>query len=100
MSSPHAHQPSDLSAWRIEPPCDPEFRQRVWTRIEAARARASTFRGYLRAHAFAVATSVTLAAIAGAWSGLSQGKAHAASDRAAVVAVYVRELDARAMQHP
>lgn len=100
MSSPHADSSPDLSAWRIEPPRDPAFRQRVWTRLAAARRCTDTFRGYLRAHAPAVVAALTVAAIVGAWSGLSQGKSRAAVDRAAVVAVYVRELDARTMQHP
>lgn len=98
-SSPAPSSP-DLSAWRVEPPRDPAFRQRVWERITAAQAGRETFGAYLRAHAPAVFAALALAMFAGAWSGHTEGKSKAERERAAVVTAYVRELDARAMQHP
>ena len=94
-----AHSSPDLSAWRVEPPRDPEFRQRVWARISGARGARETFGTYLRAHAPAVLAALALAILAGAWSGRVEGKSRAARERAAVVTAYVRDLDARAMSH-
>ena len=83
--------------WRVTPTRDPQFRAKVWSRIEAEPA-ASTWPEYVRGHALWVAASLMLAAMVGALTGSGRARAQTEADRAALASAYVHALDPRWMR--
>ena len=88
-----------MAGWQVSPPREPQFRSRVWTRIEAAKRSASWPR-YVRAHRAAVVGGIAAAVVLGAVTGRDQAKARAESDRSTIATSYVQALDARLMRMP
>jgi hypothetical protein len=97
MKSPDESFEDLLREWRVEPRRDPGFRAAVRQRIEAVTVSAN-WTNYVRGHAMAVAGAIVLAVVLGAWGGREQAREHVAAERAALVADYVRALDARWMR--
>lgn len=88
-----------LAAWRLAPRRNPEFRAAVRARIDALPA-ATSWRGYARVHAAALAGALAVALVAGALAGREQARSRVAADRAEIAQAYVQALDARAMTMP
>jgi hypothetical protein len=88
-----------MADWQISPSRDPQFRARVWSRIEAA-PRSASWPRYVQAHRAAVAGGIAIAVAVGAMSGRVQAKARAESDRSTLATNYVQALDARTMKMP
>ena len=93
MNTPRDSLTGVLHGWRVTPPPDPEFRARVWQRID--RRQGATWPAYLRSHATAwsLAAVVMLGAAAVTGSALAQARARA--DRDALVVTYLVDLDPR-----
>lgn len=83
-----------LADLHLRPRCDPEFRRRVWTRIDESMAPTKWFR-YVRAHLLAVTTALAIALLVGAIAGLERGRAQAVQDSKFLAKSYVRDLDPR-----
>ena len=101
MNSPRDPLSSVLRDWQVKPPGDPQFRPRVWARIEAERALAAaplSWTGFARGHAAVIAGVLVMATVAGAVGGRAQARAQVAEDSARIASAYVQSLDARAMQ--
>ncbi len=86
--------PSDLQAWQVHPPRDPNFRAAVWRRIERAR-RAPTWAAFVRARAALLATGLVVTIGVSGWMGHAVARTQGKADRAALAAHYVAGLDAR-----
>jgi len=99
MNSPRDSLDQLLSAWRVQPRREPQFRTQVWARIVAARPTDS-WAGYLRGHAAAVAGGLALALVLGAVGGRTQARARAAAESERLATSYVQALDARSMRMP
>jgi hypothetical protein len=101
MNSPRDPLSTVLGEWQVKPARDPQYRTRVWARIEAAqreKSRGGSWMGFARGHAALVAGAFALAIVLGAVSGRSQARARLAEESARIASVYVQSLDARAMQ--
>jgi hypothetical protein len=99
MNSPKDSLDQVLSAWRVRPRRDEQFRTQVWARIAAGRP-AESWTGYLRGHAGAVAGVLALAVVLGAIGGRSQARARVAAESDRLATTYVQALDARSMRMP
>jgi hypothetical protein len=101
MNSPeeNSHLATILARWQLAPKSDPQFRARVWARIEASKNSASWPR-FVRAHPTAIAGALALAMVAGAFIGREQARARMEMDRGQLATAYVRALDARTMAMP
>ena len=100
MNSPRDPLSSALRDWQVKPPGDPQFRARVWERIEAERALAAaplSWSGFARGHAAVVAGVLAMAIVGGAAGGRAQARAQVAKDSAQLASAYVQSLDARSM---
>lgn len=82
-----------LKDWRVNPPADPNFRNRVWQRI-GSQTRV-TWPAYLRAHTAAWSLAAVLAVSVAGFTGSSLARAKARADRDAMVVTYLVELDPR-----
>ncbi len=82
-----------LRSWRVTPPADPGFRNRVWQRIE--RQAGATWPAYLRAHAAVWSLAAVLALSAAGYTGSAMARARVQADREAIVATYLVDLDPR-----
>ena len=99
MNSPRDSLDELLAAWRVQPRRDPQFRARVWAKVQAARSPAS-WPGYVRGHAVAIGGALALALMFGAMGGRSQARARAAAESERLASAYVEALDARNMRMP
>lgn len=99
MNSPKDSLGNLLSAWRMRPRRDPQFRAQVQARIAAART-GDSWAGYLRGHAAPVAGALALAVLLGALGGRTQARARVAADSDRLATSYVQALDARSMRMP
>lgn len=88
-----------MAGWQVSPTRDPQFRSRVWQRIEAAKAAASWPR-YVQTHRAAVAGGIAVAVVLGAVTGRDQARSRADADRSTLATNYVQALDARTMKMP
>ncbi|HVZ66393.1 MAG TPA: hypothetical protein VG936_17655 [Lacunisphaera sp.] len=93
MNTPDDSLTAILRGWRVKPPADPDFRPRVWRRIEA-RARPS-WPAYLRSHAGAWSLVALLVVCAAAFTGQATARARVRTDRETLVATYLVGLDPR-----
>jgi hypothetical protein len=93
MNNSHDSLTESLRSWRVNPPVDPAFRNRVWQRIDG-RAGA-TWPAFLRAHPAAWSLAALLALSAAGYAGSAMAKAHAQADREAIVTTYLVDLDPR-----
>tara|TARA_R110002094_G_scaffold167285_1_gene150348 strand:- start:349 stop:657 length:309 start_codon:yes stop_codon:yes gene_type:complete len=93
--SKNNHQNSlstQLSDWQVFPVSEPQFRERVWERIEQ-RKRESAWPGYLHAHAATAASFALIAVIAGGVTGYAQARGQAREHREAMASAYVESID-------
>jgi hypothetical protein len=100
----NASEPNDrldpvLVHWRVTPLRDPEFRSRVWARIESAKLPASWPR-FARLHPAAIVGIFSVAVVLGAVTGRERAKSRAVEDSDRLAASYVHGLDARSMTLP
>lgn len=93
MNNPPDSLTDSLHRWRVNPPVDPNFRQKVWQRI-GERTRA-TWPAYLHAHLAAWALVAMLALGAAAYTGHSTARARVRADRESLVVSYLVDLDPR-----
>jgi len=93
MNNSHDSLAESLRSWRVSPPADPGFRNRVWQRIE--RSAGVTWSAYLRMHPAAWSLVAVLALSAAAYTGSSLAHARAQADREAIVVAYLVDLDPR-----
>ncbi len=90
---------TQLPAWRVAPPSDPAFRTGVWARIEAARRRVDeTWSAYCRRHVGAWSLVLLVGLSGAALLGQRAGAEHSRSERENILAAYLAQIDARAMQ--
>jgi hypothetical protein len=82
-----------LHAWRVTPPADPDFRQRVWQRV-GNRSR-TTWPDYLRMHAAAWSASLVIILSVAAYGGGALARSQTRADREAIVVTYLVNLDPR-----
>ena len=82
-----------LRAWRVAPPVEPNFRDRVWQRI-GGQAKVS-WRSYLGAHATAWSVAALMVLGAAAYTGHAAASARMRVDRDALVVTYLVDLDPR-----
>jgi hypothetical protein len=82
--------------WRLASSRDPQFRAKVWSRIET-EAAARSWPEFVRRHAFWVAGTLALAAAVGALAGTGRARSKTEADRRALAAGYVHALDPRWM---
>ena len=82
-----------LRSWRVTPPADPDFRNRVWRRI--GKPAATTWPAFLRAHAAAWSLASIVVLGAAAYSGSALARSQMRVDREAMVATYLVNLDPR-----
>lgn len=99
MNSPRDSLDELLAVWHVRPRRDPQFRARVWARVQAARSP-SSWPGYVRGHAAAIAGALALALMLGAMGGRSQARARVAAESERLASAYVEGLDARNMRMP
>ena len=83
-----------LADLRLRPRRDPEFRRRVWARINERVAPTNWFR-YVRTHMLTVSTALAIALLVGAIAGLERARAQDAQDNKVLAKSYVRALDPR-----
>lgn len=89
-----------LKTWQVTPPCTPDFRAAVWSRIEAVqRAATETWGGYLRAHLALWILVGLLSTVGAGWIGHSAGEVRTSQARETLVASYVESLDPMAHLH-
>ena len=93
MNNPHDSLAERLRSWRVNPPADPGFRQRVWQRIE--RPGGLTWPAYLRAHTAAWSLVAVLTLSAAAYTGSALARARVRADRETMVVSYLVDLDPR-----
>jgi hypothetical protein len=93
MNNPHDSLADSLRHWRVSPPADPGFRNRVWQRIE--RPAGVTWPAYLRMHPAVWSLVAVLTLSAAAYTGSSLARARAQADREAIVVTYLVDLDPR-----
>lgn len=93
MNASHDPLSEALGSWRVAPPADPAFRQRVWQRI--GRRAGTTWPTYLRAHAAAWSLALIVVLSAAAYSGRALARSQARADREAIVVTYLVDLDPR-----
>ena len=93
MNNPHDSLGESLRNWRVSPPADPNFRNRVWRRIE--RPAGVSWPTYLRAHSAAWSLVAVLALSAAAFTGNALARARAQAAREAIVVTYLVDLDPR-----
>jgi hypothetical protein len=95
-----------LATWRISPARNPQFRAKVWERMQnggaaaASSTGAQTWLDYLRRNGGSVVAAFALALLAGAFSGSLRARADVAADNSRIAAAYVKALDARNMRMP
>jgi hypothetical protein len=82
-----------LHGWRVTPPADPAFRNRVWQRIGGQTG--TTWPAYLRAHLAVWSLVAVVMLSAAALTGTALARAHAQADRDAIVVTYLVDLDPR-----
>jgi hypothetical protein len=82
-----------LHSWRVIPPADPSFRQRVWQRI--GEQSGVTWRTYLRGHLAGWSVAAAIAVGAAAFAGGALARSQARADREAIVVTYLVDLDPR-----
>jgi len=85
-----------LGDWRVTPSRDPQFRAKVWSRIDA-EAAGQSWPGFVRRHAFWVAGTLALAATLGALAGAGRARSKTEAERTALATGYVHALDPRWM---
>lgn len=83
----------------MSPARDPQFRAKVWARIEAARQPASWPR-FVRSHPAAIAAGLTLAVALGALTGREQAQSRGQAESDRIATNYVNAMDARLMRLP
>jgi len=93
MNTSHDSLAENLRSWRVTPPADPDFRSRVWQRID--RRAGATWPAYLRAHPAAWSLAAMLAVSTAAYTGTALARAHVRADREAIVVTYLVDLDPR-----
>jgi hypothetical protein len=93
MNPPQNPLSAVLRDWRVEPPADPNFRHRVWARLD--RQLPSTWPAYLRGHALAWMLVTVLTVSAAALTGQAAAKARVRADREMMVVNYLVDLDPR-----
>lgn len=93
MNTSHDSLSAVLRSWRVNPPADPDFRRRVWSRI--GQATPATWPAYLRSHATAWSMAAMLALGAAAYTGTAVARTRAEADRKALVVTYLVDLDPR-----
>lgn len=98
-----SHTPDPLSrtltAWRVTPPRDSQFRTDVLARLQAGAAPPSWQR-FARQHAGVVGGALALAVVAGGMLGRETARSRAAAESAQLATAYVQGLDARSMRMP
>lgn len=82
-----------LRGWRVNPPVEPNFRARVWQRID--HRTGTTWPAYLRAHTAAWTLAAMLAVSAAGFTGSALARARIQADREAIVVTYLVDLDPR-----
>lgn len=104
MNSPEPSEPVSrlLGAWLLEPARNLRFRTAISARLhpDGESTAWSDWSDYLRAHAGAVAATLVLAIVVGAFTGREQARARLAAEREQLATSYVQALDARAMVMP
>ena len=84
-----------LTAWRVKPVSNSNFRPAVWQRIQPRAG--DTWTGYIRAH-LAGWSAVALVAVGVAgWTGHAAAQSKLKSSREQMVVSYLGELDPRVM---
>ena len=93
MNPPKNSLSEVLHDWRVAPPADPDFRHRVWQRLN--RQIPATWPAYVRGHAVAWMLVTVLTVSAAALTGHATAKARVRADREAMVVTYLVDLDPR-----
>jgi hypothetical protein len=93
MNNPRDSISETLQGWQVNPPVDPDFRTRVWRRIE--RPAGTSWPAYLRAHPAAWSLIAFLVIGAAGLTGRTMAQAHVQADREAIVVTYLVDLDPR-----
>lgn len=93
MNSPRKPLSEVLHDWQVTPPADPNFRQRVWQRLN--RQIPASWPAYLRGHAVAWMLVTVLTVSAAALTGHATAQAKVRADREAMVVSYLVDLDPR-----
>lgn len=83
----------ELRVWRVTPPPDPNFRARVWQRLD--RRVAVTWPVYLRSHIASWSLATMLVVGVAAYAGSALARAHTQAARETIVVSYLVELDPR-----
>jgi hypothetical protein len=87
-----------LTDWELTPPRAPDFRARVWRRVQMASP--ATWGDYARKHAAAVGGVLVLAIGVGAFTGRERARSLSAEESARLATAYVQGMDARLMHAP
>jgi len=82
-----------LHDWQVSPPADPNFRHRVWQRLN--RQIPASWSAYLRGHAVAWLLVTVLTVSAAAVTGRATAQAKVRAEREAMVVSYLVDLDPR-----
>jgi hypothetical protein len=93
MNSSRDSLSETLRGWRVAPPSDPSFRQRVWERI--GKQVGMTWPAYLRTHVVACSLSAAVVMGAAALAGGTVARAQVRAERDAIVVTYLVDLDPR-----
>ena len=93
MNNSQASLSHTLRGWRVAPPADPNFRHRVWQRLNAQIP--ASWPAYLRGHAAAWMLVTVLTVSAAALTGQAAAKARVRADRDSMVVTYLVDLDPR-----
>ena len=93
MNPPRNPLSDALHDWQVNPPADPNFRHRVWQRLNAQIP--ASWPAYLRGHAVAWMLVTVLTVSAAALTGQAAAKARVRADRDLMVVTYLVDLDPR-----
>jgi len=94
-SDPNDSLPRLLTAWRLRPPPNPNFRPAVWQRLR--QQSRETWAGYVRVHLAGWSLLAVLAVVAAGWTGHSVARAKLEADREQMVVSYLGGLDPRVL---
>jgi hypothetical protein len=83
-----------LRSWQVSPPVDPQFRAKVWQRINAT-GNGSDWPSFLRARLAILLLAFTVTIAGAGFAGHSLAQVRTNQDRDILVANYVASLDAR-----
>lgn len=93
MNPSHDSLSEALRGWQVNPPRDPNFRERVWNRI--GRQAGVTWPNYLRSHLAAWSMAAAIVVGVAGFTGGALARSQARADRESIVVTYLVGLDPR-----